>query len=185
MIDTIITTMTYRKSAEDLPPDYNFDRLYRRLVMPQPRDILHHIAERGSFLNVVAHPATETAAGKLGYGSMAAYVGLGCVMYEVAQNAQLSSVDAPNYSDPVGSQIAMETALEVESLGPEEARDYFGIALYNMANYAPLLDELLTEAGTDILREDSKSPEITALRMGAGAMRAQHIDAEFRLFNMG
>lgn len=101
----------------DLPDDYDFLGMVKRLVSPERRALVHAVAERDSFLNELGHASVVNGLSRIYSTDDVQLADLGATLYEGATSIQFvggDEVGTPTYHDPEGARVAMVTTLEFD-----------------------------------------------------------------------
>jgi|GEM_PF-3209409 len=169
----------------DLPDNYDFLSMVKRLASPDRRALLHAVAERDSFLNELGHASVTAGLGRIYSASDVQFADLGVTLYEGATSIQFVGGDeagTPRFHDPEGARVAMVTALEVDKYDELGILCLADAAVEVLEEQAGQLTDLVRVVSTDILDGTVDHSTMRRILSGTALMRTINITAQKRLY---
>lgn len=169
----------------DLPDDYDFLGMVKRLVSPERRALLHAVAERDSFVNELGHASVLNGLGRIYSSDDVQLVDLGATLYEGATSTQFVGGDeagTPTYHDPEGARVAMVTTLQLDKYDDFNLLCLTDAAAAVLEEEAGQLYDLVRAASIEILDGSVDSSTMRRIVVGSALMRTLNITAQMRLY---
>lgn len=179
-----IGIMAYDHSG-DLPDDYDFLGMVRRLVSPERRALLHAVAERDSFVNELGHASVISGLGRVYSTDDVQLADLGATLYEGATSVQFvggDEVGTPTFHDPEGARVAMVTALDFDQYDEFKILCLADAAVEVFADEAEQLKDFVRVVSTDIMDGVVSPNSMRRILAGSALMRTLNITAQMRLY---
>lgn len=167
----------------DLPEDYDFLAMVRRLSHPERRQSLHEVAETESFLNAIGHVSVLAGLRRIYDGVDVGLADLGATLYEAATSIQFVGGDkagTPTYHDSNGSQVALVTAYTMDRYDEFEMLELTGAAVAILDEDVSGLSDLLACVCHEVVNNEVSRADIQRVKTGAALMRTLHITAQLQ-----